>query len=549
MDSHILSAPDLPPVGLHPSSGAEPHEHDVGSSGASHTPEAAARLQDQIPGYEDEPLVQEPADRTILAPVAPPAPPLEPASSIAELVPAVENVAVTSPDPHTPRDAEPERREAGASAAADAAVRAPRLQDRIPVSEDKPAVPPANSDISPTARTVLPAPAIALPPSSVTRASASELTMPDEDSLEAVPAALPPTPSLPTRTAQHSTRTVLLGTAGALGLTVLLAGSGFYALTHRGGATSPAGTAANTVTMPQAVRPSEALAANQAGSQATDTTAGQPAAQPARGGPGTNKAAQTHKADAADILSLKSDAPADAAPLAPAVAPEAPASARPAAAPEAPMADKPVASAAVASPPQASTQAPAVAARGAGPADAADVAAALVPAPMSSQQTVDVLSVVTQLGALVRDMRSENAQLRTQVATLSDTVSNKTMDFEQRLGLAEARGSVAAAMGAGRAQAPAPATVIPAVVTVSGAQTLRAITVTPVSAPARSARDYRVQAASPGLAVLSDAGAAPGQAAGLQVSVGDDVPGVGRITSIGQRGSTWVVQTDHGAIQ
>ena len=548
MDSHILSAPDLPSAGLHSSSGAEPHEHDVGSSGASHTPNAAARLQDQIPGYEDEPLVQEPADRTILAPAAKPAPLSEPASSVAELVPAVEDVAVPPPDPHTPRDAEPERREASAIAAADATVRAPRAQDRIPVSEDKPAAAPANSDTSPV-RTILPTQAIALPPASVTRAPASELTMPDEDSMEAVPAALPSTPSPPTRTAQQSTRNVLLGTAAALGLTVLLAGSGFYALTNRGGAMPPAATAANTVTMPQAVRPSEALAANQAGSQATDTAAGQPAAQPARGGPGTNKAAQTHRADAADILSLKSDAPADAAPPAPAVAPEAAASARPAAAPEAPAADKPAASAAAATPPQASTQAAAAAARGAGPADAADAAASLVPAPLSSQQTVDVLSVVTQLGALVRDMRSENAQLRTQVATLSDTVSNKTMDFEQRLGLAEARGSVAAAMGAGRAQTPAPATAIPAVVTVSGAHALRALAVTAISAPARSARDYRVQAASPGLAVLSDAGAAPGQAAGLQVSVGDDVPGVGRITSIGQRGSTWVVQTDHGAIQ
>ena len=548
MDSHILLAPDLPPVGLHPSSGAELREHDVDSSSAPHSPEAAAGLQDQIPGYEDEPLVQEPVDRTILAPTAAPALPSEPASSVAEPVSAVENVAVPSPDPHTLRDAEPKRREAGASAAADATVRAPQAQDRIPFSKDKPAAALANPDTSPV-RTVPGTEAIAPPPASMPRAPASELTMPDEDSVEAAPAAQLSTPSPPTRTAQQSTRNVLLGTAGALGLTMLLAGSGFYALTHRSGATSPIATAANIVTMPQAVRPSEALAANQAGSQATDTGAAQTPIQPAHAGPGTNKAAQTHKADAADMLGLKSDAPADASPLAPVVAPEAAASARPAAAPEAPAADKPAASAAVASPPQGSTQAVAMAARGPGPTDAADVAAALVPAPMSSQQTVDVLSVVTQLGALVRDMRSENAQLRTQVATLSDTVSNKTMDFEQRLGLAEARGSVAAAMGAGRAQASAPTTVIPAVVTVSGAHTLRAMAVTPVSAPVRSARDYRVQAASPGLAVLSDAGAAPGQAAGLQVSVGDEVPGVGRITSIRQRGSTWVVQTDHGAIQ
>ncbi len=470
MDSHILPTPDLLQTGLEPSSSAEPHEHEIGSGLASETSEAVPQLQGQIPGYEDEPLVQGPVYRTVLAPAAEPT------------------------------------------------VHAPQAQDRIRLSEDKPTVA---------------MPALAIP---VTRAPAPELTMPDEPGPDAAPAAAPPVPPSPTQTAQHSTRTVLLGTAGALGLTVLLAGGGFYALTHRGGVMSPAATVANTVAMPQAVRPSEALAANQAGLQATNTAKAQ-------------TAAQAHKTDAADILGLKSDAPADASPLASAAAPEAAEAAKPAATPEAPAAGKPVASAAAATPPQASTQAAAAPAPVVHPADAADVAAALVPAPLSSRQMVDVLSVVTELGALVRDMRNENAQLRTQVATLSDTVANKTMDFEQRLGLAEARGSVAAAMGAGKPQAAAPASVIPAVVTVSGARTLRAMAVTPVSAPARSARDYRVQAASPGLAVLSDAGAGPGQAAGLQVSVGDDVPGVGRITSIGQRGSTWVVQTDHGAIQ
>lgn len=462
MDSHILSAPDLPATGLQPSSGA--------------TSEAVLQLQDQIPGYEDEPLVQAPAHRTILA-----------------------------------RAVEP-------------TVHAPQMEDRILLSEAQPVL-------------ATPAPAGTRPP-------APELTMPDESELDAAPAAMAPAPV--TRATQHSTRNVLLATAGAFGLTMLVAGGGFYALTHRGGAVP----STDTIAMPQPVRPSEALAANQAGVQATSTTKAQPPAQPTSSGSGTPKAAtQAHKADATDILGLKSDAPGDASPLASTAAPENAEPSRPAATPEAPAAGKPAAPAAAASPAQASTQAAAAPAPVMHPADAADVAAALVPAPLSSRQVVDVLSVVTEVGAMVRDMRNENAQLRTQVATLSDTVANKTMDFEQRLGLAEARGSVAAAMGAGKPQAAVPASVTPAVVTVSGARTLRAMAVTPVSAPARSARDYRVQAASPGLAVLSDAGAGPGQAAGLQVSVGDDVPGVGRITSIGQRGSTWVVQTDHGAIQ
>jgi len=35
----------------------------------------------------------------------------------------------------------------------------------------------------------------------------------------------------------------------------------------------------------------------------------------------------------------------------------------------------------------------------------------------------------------------------------------------------------------------------------------------------------------------------------LQVKAGETVPGVGRVVSIAQRGTAWVVQTDHGVIQ
>ena len=474
MDTHIFSAPDLPPTGLQPASDVDPHGHDVGSSSAPDTSEAVSRPQDQIPGYEDEQPGLRQAYRTTLAAPAKPT------------------------------------------------VQAPTSRDRIPLSESQPAL-------------VAPVLSAARPPT-------PELTMPDEAELDAAPAEVVPPPV--TTATQHSTRNVLLATAGAFGLTVLLAGGGFYALTHRGGSVP----SADTVAMPQPVRPAEALAANQAGVQATGTAKTQPGAQQPAASP-ARAASQAHKADAADILGLKSDTPAVALPPPAAAAPEITEPVLPASTPEAPAAEKSAASTAAATPPQASTPAAAVPAPVMHPADAADVAAALVAAPMSSRQVVDVLSVVTELGALVRDMRNENTQLRTQVATLSDTVATKTMDFEQRLGLAEARGSVAAAMGAGKPQAAAQGGIIPAVVTVSGARSTRETGVSSIAAPTRSARDYRVQAASPGLAVLADAGAGPGQAAGLQVSVGDDVPGVGRITSIGQRGSTWVVQTDHGAIQ
>ena len=70
-----------------------------------------------------------------------------------------------------------------------------------------------------------------------------------------------------------------------------------------------------------------------------------------------------------------------------------------------------------------------------------------------------------------------------------------------------------------------------------------------IAAANRSVKDFRVQGASPGLAVLNVVGAAPGEAPVLYVSLGDQVPGIGRIKSIYQRGTLWVVQTDAGLIQ
>jgi hypothetical protein len=40
-----------------------------------------------------------------------------------------------------------------------------------------------------------------------------------------------------------------------------------------------------------------------------------------------------------------------------------------------------------------------------------------------------------------------------------------------------------------------------------------------------------------------------GDGAQLEVLVGDTIPGYGKITSIGQRGTAWVVTTEHGNIQ
>ncbi len=64
--------------------------------------------------------------------------------------------------------------------------------------------------------------------------------------------------------------------------------------------------------------------------------------------------------------------------------------------------------------------------------------------------------------------------------------------------------------------------------------------------PPPGGRPYEIRAASPGVAVL---GTLDGTPAVVEIAVGDQVPGYGRVNAIAQRGSTWAVQCEHGAIQ
>jgi hypothetical protein len=140
-------------------------------------------------------------------------------------------------------------------------------------------------------------------------------------------------------------------------------------------------------------------------------------------------------------------------------------------------------------------------------------AVALRAAPMTPQQQVDVLHLVMELGVLIRDQRTEIAALHAQVLGLSGTVNTKLIDFDRRLSLAEARGAIAAAMGASVPQSPAAGQNAPAPVTAESVAMLaphrnRLVAKPAPQAPAqvtirRSVADYHIQAASPGLAMLS----------------------------------------------
>ena len=187
--------------------------------------------------------------------------------------------------------------------------------------------------------------------------------------------------------------------------------------------------------------------------------------------------------------------------------------------------------------------------------DPVTIAAHMKPAEMSTPQEIQVLALVTELGALIRDEKTEIAGLRVD----QEKTGAKLDDFDRRLSLAEAKGAINAAMGvatstiaATGAAAIDPRPVLAGHVGRGIPASVSAATLagpSPADPPASTGpKRYRVQAASPNLAMLAALDRSGDESAQLEVTIGDGVPGHGRVTSITQRGTNWVVQTDHGAI-
>jgi len=151
--------------------------------------------------------------------------------------------------------------------------------------------------------------------------------------------------------------------------------------------------------------------------------------------------------------------------------------------------------------------------------------AKVVPPGVDAQQVVSTMELVQQMSLLMHDMHGESLRYRTEVTALTGAVQAKASSLEERLKLAEARSAAGAGADAGDGGG------------------LRA------AAMPQVLRGYRVQAGSPGAAVLSDVGAGPERAARFLVMVGDQLPGAGRVTAIVQRGRAWIVRTERGVIQ
>ncbi len=184
----------------------------------------------------------------------------------------------------------------------------------------------------------------------------------------------------------------------------------------------------------------------------------------------------------------------------------------------------------------------------AGALDPVAVAAKLQAAPMTPVEQVKVLEVVTEIAAMVRAERTAVADLRAQVGKLSTGTNAKLVDFERRLALVEAESGIAAAAAAGRPPSP-PASDV-AAVTASPSPPHAAQGGAPPAGNSSAARvRYRLQAASPGLAMLAEIDKSGGEGAQLEVQVGDTIPGYGRVVSVSQQGTAWVVTTEHGTIR
>jgi hypothetical protein len=176
------------------------------------------------------------------------------------------------------------------------------------------------------------------------------------------------------------------------------------------------------------------------------------------------------------------------------------------------------------------------------------------------EQESKLSSMITELSTLVRRTREEIAALQESNQKAGKAIDAKLMDFERRLNIGEAQRALDAAKAtptAPQEQQSASAAPTPAAKAATGGtkglvmaslSTEGAAAAGGVTAPAAAAR-YPIQAASPGLALLSEIDRSGDDAAPLQIAVGANVPGYGRVTKISQRGTEWIVQTEKGAIR
>ena len=153
------------------------------------------------------------------------------------------------------------------------------------------------------------------------------------------------------------------------------------------------------------------------------------------------------------------------------------------------------------------------------------------------------LERIAELGALVTRLTGQVRDLQDKVQTLSTGAEEKLADLTRRVALGEADRAVACAENAG-SRGPAASPKEKESTDGSEAQDRTRMKV----AAADLKRTYRIQAASPGLAMLTAVDGSPDDRP-VEVAIGTDLPGYGKVLSIEQHGQAWVVKADRGSIE
>ena len=190
------------------------------------------------------------------------------------------------------------------------------------------------------------------------------------------------------------------------------------------------------------------------------------------------------------------------------------------------------------------------------------------------EEVTRLTGMITQLSATVTKVGRDLADLKVQQKNFVNSTGERLADFERRLGIAEAGqavdGAKAAVMEvslppqakasdagtAGTVNNPDAALIPVRPLPLAGKREAAKLAAkesgssAPAPAPASAAPlHYRVRAASPGLAMLAAVDQTGDESRPVQVGVGGQVPGYGRVMKIMQRGLAWVVETEKGEIR
>jgi len=153
------------------------------------------------------------------------------------------------------------------------------------------------------------------------------------------------------------------------------------------------------------------------------------------------------------------------------------------------------------------------------------------------------LEKIAELGALVTRLMGQVKDLQDKVQTQSTGADEKFADLARRVALGEADRAVASAENATSGGLAAQAQEKGSA---DGSEARERTRMKVAAADVK--HNYRIQAASPGLAMLMAVDGSPDDRP-VEVAIGTELPGYGKVLSIEQHGQAWVVKADRGSIE